>query len=406
MASPATVVYGDPQLAALVVSAQRELRAEIVGTLTAARWRTLVVDSGAEALSRLEESGCQVLLLDDVLPDLESAEVAMLARGRFPGLSVVVLGGADRRPLVQEENSSAAARELVRLLSQSCAESEPDEGRGEVRILPPRVTPVPERRYAAPQADLLPDMVGHSVEMARVYRMTRLVAPRHTPVLITGATGTGKELIARAVHQLSSRAGKPMVTINCAAIPESLLESELFGFLRGAFTGAVQSRIGRIHAAHNGTLFLDEIGDMPLNLQSKLLRFLENGEVQRLGSADVFRVDVRVIAASNVDLDRRARSGQFREDLYYRLSVFPIALPPLSRRGGDLRPLAEHFLQQFGLSTSRISQAAMDKLMHHGWPGNVRELRHVMERASILAETSPVIAPEHIVLSSQWQATA
>jgi transcriptional regulator with GAF, ATPase, and Fis domain len=229
------------------------------------------------------------------------------------------------------------------------------------------------------------------------------VAPRNTPVLITGATGTGKELIARSIHQLSPRAGKPMITINCAAIPETLLESELFGFLRGAFTGAVQSRIGRIHAAHNGTLFLDEIGDMPLNLQSKLLRFLENGEVQRLGSSDVFRVDVRVVAASNVDLERRVRSGQFREDLYYRLSVFPIALPPLARRGGDLRVLAEHFLKEFGATTAKLSHAALEKLAHHGWPGNVRELRHVMERAAILAESSPVIAPEHVVLTTQWQ---
>ncbi len=391
-----------------MVSAQRELRSEIITTLTAAHWRTLVVDSGAEALSRLEESGCQVLLLDEVLPDLESGEVAALARGRYPGLSVVVLDGSDRQPLAAEENSGAAVQELVRLLSRRDGEREREGGYSEVQVLPPRVPPITaDGRYAAvPRPELLPDMVGTSLEMARVYRMTRLVAPRNTPVLITGATGTGKELIARAVHQLSSRAGKPMITINCAAIPEQLLESELFGFLRGAFTGAVQSRIGRIHAAHNGTLFLDEIGDMPLNLQSKLLRFLENGEVQRLGSADVFRVDVRVIAASNIDLERRARSGQFREDLYFRLSVFPIALPPLNRRSGDLRSLAEHFLREFGAAAGRISHAAMEKLVHHNWPGNVRELRHVMERASILAESSPVIAPEHIVLSSQWQGSA
>lgn len=292
MASQAAVSYCDPRPAALIVSAKRDLRSEIVATLTDAQWRTLVVDSGAEALSRLEESGCQVLLLDGVLPDLESEEVAALARGRYPGLSVVLLNADDRRPSAAGENTGIAAQELVRLLAPRDEESAQEKIGGEALALPPRVPPATAdgRHATSPRIVHLPGMIGSSPEMARVYHMTRLVAPRPTPVLITGATGTGKELIARSIHQLSSRAGKPMITINCAAIPESLLESELFGFLRGAFTGAVQSRIGRIHAAHNGTLFLDEIGDMPLNLQSKLLRFLENGEKSSALAVQMFFV--------------------------------------------------------------------------------------------------------------------
>ena len=177
-----------------------------------------------------------------------------------------------------------------------------------------------------------------------MYRLARLVAPRDTAVLIVGSTGTGKELIARGIHDLSRRSRGPFVVVNCAAIPESLLEAELFGFTRGAFTGAFQSRLGRIHAAHGGTLFLDEIGELPLSMQSKLLRFVQEGEVQRLGSADLFRVNTRLIAATNADLLQRVRERQFREDLYYRLAVFPIHLPPSANRAEDILPLAQHFL--------------------------------------------------------------
>jgi transcriptional regulator with GAF, ATPase, and Fis domain len=228
--------------------------------------------------------------------------------------------------------------------------------------------------------------------------MARMVAQRDTTVLITGESGTGKDLVAQAVHRLSLRRLKPFVVINCAAIPEPLLEAELFGFVKGAFTGAVQSRIGRIHSAQGGTLFLDEIGDMPLGLQSKLLRFLEQGEVQRLGSSDTFRVDVRVVAATNAPLRRLVQERSFREDLYYRLSVFPIELPPLRDRMDDLIRLAQTFLAKFSSRNVVLSPEAASIMQQHSWPGNVREVRNVMERASILVGSGFEIRPEHIVI--------
>jgi transcriptional regulator with PAS, ATPase and Fis domain len=246
--------------------------------------------------------------------------------------------------------------------------------------------------------DGLPGLIGRSPEMLKACTLARLVSPRDTTVLITGESGTGKDLFAQAVHRLSQRHTNPFIVINCAAIPEPLLESELFGYVKGAFTGAVQSRVGRIHAAHKGTLFLDEIGDMPLALQSKMLRFLEQGEVQRLGSTDNFRVDVRVVAATNANLQDLLKQKLFREDLYYRLAVFPINLPRLRERTTDIPALAESFLTKFSLRSAKLSDAALGLLMQHSWPGNVRELRNVMERASILAGHEPVVTAEHIVI--------
>jgi transcriptional regulator with GAF, ATPase, and Fis domain len=215
-------------------------------------------------------------------------------------------------------------------------------------------------------------------------------------VLLTGETGTGKEVIARAIHELSSRSSRSFVTVNCAAIPEALLESELFGYTRGAFTGAVQSRVGRIHSAHGGTLFLDEVGEMPLGLQSKLLRFLESGEVQRLGSSDVFRVDVRVIGATNARLPIRIAEKQFREDLYYRLAIFPIELPPLRDRAGDALALARKFLEEFCGPGVQLGASAVRWISEQKWRGNVRELRHCIERASILWDGEKEMSVAHL----------
>ena len=236
--------------------------------------------------------------------------------------------------------------------------------------------------------------------MQVMYRLANLVAPRDTTVLITGPTGSGKELVARALHDLSPRAAHKFAAVNCAAIPETLLEAELFGYSRGSFTGAMQSYAGRIQAAHQGTLFLDEIGDMPLSLQPKLLRFLEQKELQRLGSAQVVRVDARVVVATNADLPALIAQGKFREDLYYRLSAFPLAIPPLRERPGDVLELVRHFLNQFsaGSPAPVLTEEAVALLRAQSWQGNVRELQNVIERALILADGEPYVRPEHLML--------
>jgi transcriptional regulator with GAF, ATPase, and Fis domain len=264
-----------------------------------------------------------------------------------------------------------------------------------------------QRGESAEPAELaaLPGMIGTSEAMQRVYRLVQLVAPRSTTVLIAGPTGSGKELVARALHLLSPRAGKTFIAVNCAAIPEALLESELFGYSRGAFTGAVQAQAGRIAAAQGGTLFLDEVSELPLGMQAKLLRFLEQKEVQRLGTTEVTRVDVRIVAASNVDLSVRTAQGEFREDLFYRLSAFPLELPPLAARRSDIIPLAEHFLAcmaaAIGGICPRLSAEAVRLLEGHVWKGNVRELQHVMERASILVQNGDTVLAEHIYFPFQ-----
>jgi transcriptional regulator with GAF, ATPase, and Fis domain len=266
-------------------------------------------------------------------------------------------------------------------------------------VVPVVATAIPPVR----RAETLPEMIGETGVMRELADMIRLVAPHSATVLIEGETGTGKEVVAKALHRLSARSGKSFTVLNCAAIPESLLEAELFGHTRGAFTGAVQSRTGRIEAAHGGTLFLDEIGEMPLALQAKMLRFLECGELQRVGDNETMRVDVRVIAATHQHLERRAALGTFRLDLYHRLAVFPLEVPPLRERLDDLPLLVEFFLQQMGREMPRksISAGALTKLAAHAWPGNVRELSHVLERAAILCGERPEIEERDI----RWRAS-
>ncbi len=374
--------YAFPDPAVIVASSNSGLRKQILQSLSLSRITAAEALGGADALGKLENSECQLLLLDRRLPDLDAEELRQIIHHRFPGIDVLLLDEAGR-PAVPQQWRSASALQLFETID-----------RWQAPIAPSQKVSKP-----AAAVEPLPGMVGQSASMATLYRMARLVAHRNTPVLITGATGTGKEVVAGAIHQLSLRSGKPFVVINCAAIPEALLESELFGYVRGAFTGAVQSRLGRIHSAHGGTLFLDEVGELPLGMQSKLLRFLDQGEVQRLGSSDLFRVDVRVIAATNADLAELTERKQFREDLYYRLSVFPLELPPLAERRGDVELLARHFLAKFqvGPEEQQLSSESLRALERHAWPGNVRELQHVIERASILAEAGP-ICPEHLGL--------
>jgi transcriptional regulator with GAF, ATPase, and Fis domain len=234
----------------------------------------------------------------------------------------------------------------------------------------------------------LPGIIGQSRAMAAVYRLTRLVAPTRATVLLVGETGTGKELVARAIHHLSPRRDGPYVRVNCGALSESLLESELFGHVRGAFTGAIENRAGRFEAAHAGTLFLDEVADLSPKLQVKLLRVLQEREFERVGESRTIKVDVRVIAASNQFLESEVEAGRLREDLYYRLNVVPIELPPLRQRRDDIPALARHFLHRYGAENGKrfagITPEGMQVLMSHEWPGNVRELENDMERAAVM----------------------
>jgi len=376
-----------PDPAVIVASANAAVRQQLLHKFNSSQIKAAEAFGGADAIGKLEATECRLLLLDGKLPDLAAEEVLQTINARFPGIDVLLLDETGQ-PLIPGEWRSADSRQIVHAASLLQA-NEPKE----------------ETRAQAMPFEPLPGMVGQSPCMGRVHRMARLVAKHDTPVLITGPTGTGKELVAAAIHELSARSAKRMVTINCAAIPEALLEAELFGYIRGAFTGAVQSHMGRIHAAHGGTLFLDEIGEVPLGMQAKLLRFIDRGEIQRLGSSDALRVDVRIIAATNVNLAELVPQKLFREDLYYRLSVFPIELPPLAQRRGDVGLLAEHFVRQFAGGNAHISAEAAGLLELHNWPGNVRELQHVIERALILAEDGP-IEPEHLGLDCDTQAGA
>lgn len=336
---------------------------------------------GAEALVRLESGRWHMLFLDRKLPDLDAEELVGVVEQRFPGMRVVLMDSDSVESNAASQCDAARQHTVSAVRSPSVAAISAGEQF--------RDTDIP-----------LPGMIGDAPCMRTVYRMVRLVAQRNTTVLITGPTGSGKDLVARAIHQLSTRASHGFAVLNCAAIPETLVESELFGYTRGAFTGAAQTYAGRILAAQGGTLFLDEIGDLPLAAQSKLLRFLEQKEIQRLGSAEVVKADVRVIAATNCDLGRAVRQRSFREDLYFRLSAFPVRLAPLCERGSDVLELAGHFLARPNQGRRQtLDSGAARKLESHSWPGNVRELEQVLERAAILAGTSDCILPEHVVFS-------
>jgi transcriptional regulator with GAF, ATPase, and Fis domain len=395
-------------------------------------------------MAQLEDARSEALLVDSWLPDLEVGEFATVIRMLYPSMELLrVDGGVDggaRSPrrnellhalreaqgaTLNDTAAWAAAPETVPVVEsgvrvvRAAGQATPpirkaadggelrkreedarlDSARQALSVLMGRSE---SAKSGVPRESMLPELVGASESMRELTRLIRLVAPRSTTVLIEGETGTGKEMVARALHRLSDRANKPFAVLNCAAIPEALLEAELFGHTRGAFTGAVQSRTGRIEAAHGGTLFLDEIGEMPLALQAKMLRFLECGELQRVGDNETMRVDVRVIAATHQPLEKLATSvgaeRTFRLDLYHRLAVFPVEVPALRERLEDLSLLVEHFLEQMGqeMPRKRLTAEAMAKLHEHHWPGNVRELMHVLERGAILAGDRMEIGLEEI----------
>ncbi len=369
---------------ALIASPSSALREQVLHRLSGRCRPIQQALGGADALSKLEKGEWQLLFLDRRLPDLDAEELLSIIQRRFPAIHVVMLDSDDQRA-----DGEGSTEELGETNDHA--------------LTPLRRSAHSQKNAEIAKIEPLPGMIGSSEAMQRVYRMVRLVASRTTTVLIAGPTGTGKELVARALHCLSPRSTKPLVVVNCAAIPEALLESELFGYTRGAFTGAVQSQLGRIPAAHGGTLFLDEVSELPLGMQAKLLRFLEQKEIQRLGTSEVTRVDVRVLAASNIDLAGRAARGDFRQDLFYRLSAFPIELPPLAERRADIVPLAEYFLScmaaAMAMPTLRLSANAARILEQHPWRGNVRELQHVMERASILVENGDTVEADHLYFS-------
>jgi DNA-binding NtrC family response regulator len=430
----------------VLASADAALRQRLRTSLTGLRWQVREASGGAEAMAQLEDARSEALLVDSWLPDLEVGEFASVIRMMYPAMELLrVDGGVDggaRSPRRNEllhalrEAQNVPLNDTAAWAAAPVSVPEPVPAAAGAGTRAPIRMPSPPRkdvdldgewereeqirlestrqalavllgreeaaRPTAKHESMLPEMIGGSEPMRELTRLIRLVAPRSTTVLIEGETGTGKEVVARALHRLSERAGKPFAVLNCAAIPEALLEAELFGHTRGAFTGAVQSRTGRIEAAHGGTLFLDEIGEMPLALQAKMLRFLECGELQRVGDNETMRVDVRVIAATHQPLEKLATSvgveRTFRLDLYHRLAVFPIEVPALRDRMGDLGLLAEHILEQMGqeMPRKRLTLDAEAKLHEHPWPGNVRELMHVLERGAILAGDKMEIGEDEI----------
>ena len=445
---------------ALLAIADPSLRQRIGTMLTSLRWSVVETAGGAEALAHLETAGSEAVILDRWLPDLDVSEFFREVEACYPEIDLISVDGSLQSATAPRSGRHGELMHAIRVSQEwdgAAHLSAPDvsaEVGAITRVQPGglrsskflrraessdgRVRPTAgedgvasgapcsasailqsQRGGVAIAADraanenmsggtnfdprdirhlALPELLGEHPCMLEVSRRIRLVAPRPTPVLIQGASGTGKELVARAIHRLSPRSSRPFVVLNCAAIPESLLEAELFGHTRGAFTGAVQGRVGRIESANGGTLFLDEIGEMPLALQSKLLRFLEAGEIQRVGDNDSLTVDVRVVAATHQPLAQRVKQGTFREDVFYRLAVFLIKTPSLREHAGDIPMFAATFLRRLSETSpmKRLDAAALERLLAHPWPGNVRELAHVMERAYILAESRTTVLPADI----------
>ncbi len=368
----------------LVVDDERNMRLSLEAVMADEGYQFRAAESAEEALSLLEKETFFMVITDARLNGMSGYEFLERARARWPKLPVLMItayatpklaveaikaGAVDylAKPFAPEELLHAVARcaERHRLLAENAA-----------------------LRARAGDTYTLDQIIGQSPKIVELKRLIETVAPTDATVLILGESGTGKELIAGALHTLSRRADQSYVRINCAAIPELLLESELFGHEKGAFTGAMKQKPGRVEEADGGTIFLDEIGDMSRPLQAKLLRFLEDGTFTRVGGNQELRVDVRLIAATNRDIIDAIRQNHFREDLFHRLNVVQFRPPPLRERGDDILLLAQHFLRHFAVSMNRniqgLSKLAQQQLLNHHWPGNVRELRNVIERAVIL----------------------
>lgn len=389
----------------LVVDDDQVLRKALCGIVSDGGWEVAEAADGREALDRLGTFDADVIVTDLVMPRMDGIEFLRTLRASGDERPAIVLTGFgsldkalstvhDLRAywfLEKPVKTSALKALLERAVSHRRLSVETEMLKRDLA----------NRGY-------LGEMVGASNAMQKVFHLIRQVAPSTASVMISGESGTGKELVAREVHKLSPRRSQPFVAINCAALPESLIESELFGHEKGAFTGAIDRRPGCFEQAHGGTLFLDEIGEMPLATQSKLLRVLEERQVRRLGGRTEIEVDTRIVAATNRPLEAALRDKYLREDLFYRINVFHIELVPLRERKEDIAAIAESMLialnRKHGATVSRIEPAVMNRLEAHHWPGNIRELRNVMERAVILAWEGPI--QEHHLLIDAESSTA
>jgi two-component system, NtrC family, response regulator AtoC len=370
----------------LLVEDETALREVVAEQLADRGFAVRQAESGEAALAALAEFAFDIIVTDLRLPGIDGSAVVEAAVGRYPDIIAIVVTGygtvkdavaAIKRGASDFVNKPFQIDELLHALESAL---EQRRLKSENAYLRAQL----EERYR------FEGVIGKGRAMSRLFQLLETVAPTSSTILITGETGTGKEVVARAIHQGSARRAQRFVAINCTAIPETLLEAELFGHVRGAFTGAVGNRQGRLEQAHRGTLFLDEVGNMSSALQMKLLRVLQEREFERVGESHTTKVDVRIIAATNSDLARLVADGQFREDLFYRLNVIPVELPPLRDRKEDIPLLVQHFLDKFhaeGMAAGAlrapltVAQDAMRRLMAYSWPGNVRQLENAVERA-------------------------
>jgi two-component system nitrogen regulation response regulator NtrX len=371
----------------LIIDDERNIRRTLDMILSGEGYQVFALASGKDALELLQKEHIHMALLDIVMPEINGLDLLPKLLEVRPDLAVVVISGHGTIQNAVHATKLGAYDFLEKPLSRE-------------KVLLAVSHALKTQELAAENRDLKQTiegrnkMVGESPAIQNILDQIARVAPSNGRVLILGESGTGKELIARAVHKLSRRAANPFIKVNCAAIPEELIESELFGSDRGAFTGAIKTRDGKFLQADGGTLFLDEIGDMTLSVQAKVLRALEQGEFERVGGDETFRVDVRVIAATNKDLHRAVERGDFREDLYFRLNVVPITAPPLRERLEDIAALAEHFLSQYaeenGFMPKTLSQEVQKILFRYNWPGNIRELKNLVERLSIMVPSNEI----------------
>jgi two-component system, NtrC family, response regulator PilR len=384
----------------LVVDDERSICELLEITFRKEGHRVELAMDGEAARRRMESQIFDIVISDIHLPDTNGVELLRLCKEISPSSFFLLITGVPTIETAIEAVNAGADRYVVK------DHDLVDQLRRAVQQVDETIRLRSETGYLKREIRRLTgqdNIIGHSPKMRAIFDMINTVAPQTSRVMITGETGTGKELVARAIHENSPRAQRPFITINCGAFPETLLESELFGYMKGAFTGANDNRQGLFRAATGGTLFLDEIGNMSLPMQVKLFRVLQEGKVRPLGANEEFAVDVRVISATNKDLEKAIAAGEFREDLFYRLSVIPIELPPLRERRDDIPLLARAFLERFRTTMEKplegISPEAMELLESYDWPGNVRELENTMER-SVALETenqiSVAVLPEKI----------